>query len=298
MFQRPAAIGGDTRLSSVPRSVYLPKGNNENSIPTSKVTTTPTNSLQRPRRAFGDISNRKKPTDVGGDKGGNKGNSHRNSNSIVLKPRASAVNPPKNASVTPQNSTQQFPSRIPTIGGSKTSQKQELSKRVHPWSTQVKRSSSSLPSPAIPTGSRQVEFIIPTSTTQKGRNETQDAVQSNKASKVTEAVPDVELPAGRLWVEQEQHVFDDEASTSSLPDLLESRTMWDDYNETMKEQWDKERKELAEADEAFLQSRFDELLREDELGKPSVMNRRNDAVAVMFHPISLLLLTCRDRFTF
>lgn len=218
-----------------------------------KDTTTPGKAFQRPRRALGDISNKKTNHNGGVKDGGN---------SLVLKPRLSSKNSPN----TPGRSNQHFPSRIPKLGGSKTGQKPDLAKRTHPWSTQIQHSSSSLtsPSPAI-SYSRPVDFILPTST-RSAQGETRSNVNVSTASKVAEQVEDVELPAGRLWVEQLQQAIDDEVSTGSLTDILESRTMWDDYKEVMKKDWDEERQKLAKADEAIMQARIDEMLREDEKG--------------------------------
>lgn len=86
----------------------------------------------------------------------------------------------------------------------------------------------------------------------------------------TEFVDDVELQAGRLWVEQlrQQDIDkDDEASTSSFTNLLDSRTMWDDYKETMKNEWEEERKKLTEEDDAIFQSRIHEMIQADDHGR-------------------------------
>jgi hypothetical protein len=260
--------------------------NNENSL-TSKTTTTttPTNSLPRPRRAFGDISN-KKTTKGAGEKGG--------SNNVTLKPLASRSQPSKKGSVTPRGSIQQFPSRIPNIAGSKTSQKPDLSKRAHPWSMQAGASSNSLTSSSpVIRASRQVEFILPTSTTRKADVHTKPTVDVKTTSKVqiktitsiTDKVEDVELPAGRLWVDQLRLDVDDEASTSSLNEILESRTMWDDYKESMVNEWEEERKKLTTADEAIMQSRIDEMLRDDEKGMLFAALFFVAKWACLFHPL-------------
>ena len=282
MYHRPtAAIGGDVRFSSRARSVtsMMPKSTNnenQNNSIASKATnatntSTPSHSYQRPRRAFGDISN-KKGAQSGGEKSGGK--------SLVLKPRPSNIEPSKKVSSGTPRSTgiQQFPSRIPKLAESKTSQKSELPKRVHPWSTQAKVSSSV----AIPSSSRQVDFILPTTTRMEAPFEAQppsanvkshsnaNAKTSSSIVTTTEFVEDVELPAGRLWVEQLQQQDmdkDDEASTSSFTNLLDSRTMWDDYKETMKNEWEKERKKLAKEDDAILQSRIHEMIQADDHGR-------------------------------
>jgi hypothetical protein len=280
MYHRPATvIGGDARLM-MPTSHNNENQNNSfaSKAANATTTTTPSHTYQRPRRAFGDISN-KKGAQSGGEKGG--------SSSLVLKPRTSNIEPSKKTSAVTPRSTgiQQFPSRIPKLAESKTSQKSDLSKRVHPWSTQAKRSSPLLASSTtnrgsvvIPTSSRQVDFILPTSTRTKAPFESHQPsaeFKSNfdanvKASSsivaTTELVEDVELPAGRLWVDQDIDK-DDEASTSSLTDLLDSRTMWDDYKESMKNEWEEERKKLAKEDEAILQSRIHEILQADDHGR-------------------------------
>ena len=279
MYHRPATvIGGDARLM-MPTSHNNENQNNSfaSKATNATTTTTPSHSYQRPRRAFGDISN-KKGAQSGGEKGG--------SSSLVLKPRTSNIEPSKASSATPRSTgIQQFPSRIPKLAESKTSQKSDLPKRVHPWSTQAKRSSPLLTSSTttrssvvIPTSSRQVDFILPTSTRMKAPFEAHPPsaeFKSNfdanvKASSsivaTTELVEDVELPAGRLWVDQDIDK-DDEASTSSLTDLLDSRTMWDDYKESMKNEWEEERKKLAKEDEAILQSRIHEILQADDHGR-------------------------------
>lgn len=261
MFHRPSAIGGDAGLSSRPRSVLLPQGNNENSMP-SKDTTTPAKSLQQNRRAFGDISNKKSSNGGPGGKDGNQ--------NFGLKPRSSNTLQPsakKSNAFTPSRSIQQFPSRIPKTAGSKSNnpQKPGLSKRAHPWSTQAKRSSSSTLSSSSPApiATRQVDFILPTST-RKAQVEVQSNVNTQSISKRMDPVEDVELPAGRLWAEQLRLEGDDEASTSSLADLLEGRTMWDDYKESLSKEWEAERQRLAKEDEDLIQAKINKILIEDD----------------------------------
>lgn len=77
-------------------------------------------------------------------------------------------------------------------------------------------------------------------------------------------VEDVELPAGRLWAEQLRLEGDDEASTSSLADLLEGRTMWDDYKESLSKEWEAERQRLAKEDEDLIQAKINKILIEDD----------------------------------
>jgi hypothetical protein len=84
--------------------------------------------------------------------------------------------------------------------------------------------------------------------------------------KVGEPIPDIERPAGRTWKEQLEYDLKDEddvASTSSLDDILldvlDSRTMWDDYKESLL----KHQKEEDERCERFLQEKIDKLLEQD-----------------------------------
>lgn len=253
MYHRPSSVGGDAVNVARPRSLQ-----NENShLSTNKAsdTTTPAKSLSRPRRAFGDISNKKAQ-----DKGASASKQQ-----LALKPRSSnAFTPSSNG-----GNGQQFQSRIPkTAGGSS---KQTLNKRSHPWSKGGKGAALNVP--------RQVDFILPISSarpvqdSQSKDPETTLVVGAKTATpqvKTLGPIDDVELPAGRLWVEQLQHDDplgeNDDLSTSSMGETLDRRTMWDDWRDTMIRQWEEERAEQDIADEREVQAQLEKILRDEEHG--------------------------------
>ncbi len=257
MFLRPSSTVGDANvvISSRPRSIA---SQNENLHLSAKAgakaseTTTPAKSISRPRRAFGDISNKK----VHQSKNG-KGQSNNNA-AIVLKPqRSSAASTPHNSSAP------KFQSRIPKTAGSK------LTKRIHPWSTQGKPSSANPKSQVV--SSRQVEFILPVAAgpTQEETDSISLVVYQPKHT-TAEPVDDVELPAGRSWEQQlktDDPLGEDDLSTGSLGEVLDRRTMWDDWKETMLRQWEDERLQRQQDDEREVKAQLDRFLQDEERGR-------------------------------
>jgi hypothetical protein len=87
-------------------------------------------------------------------------------------------------------------------------------------------------------------------------------------SRMEEPIPDIELPAGRTWKQQLEHDLkgddDDIASTSSIDDILMetlgSRSMWDDWKESMR----KHHQEEGEKLDRISQTEIDAMLAQDE----------------------------------
>jgi hypothetical protein len=304
--QSSASIGGDgngnnssnVMMNHRPRSSLL-HAPNENVVHTAttkaaalsssdtNTTTTPAKSLSRPRRAFGDISNKKAPNGNGGGGGGKDHGSSSKSNkaSVVLKP-SSHHRPSSNTSFTPRSSSnnnnntnkQQFQSRIPKTAGSSKHQQQLLqqppSQRTHPWSTHAaKKPTSSLPKSSSSSLRRQVDFILPTMRVepQEQLQSMVDSSQPQQFLKTVEPVDDVEYPAGRMWSEQlktddpfgEHDGDNDNDDDDDETSFLDRRTMWDDWKETMHRQWKEERLELELADERQVQAQLDRVIHAD-----------------------------------
>lgn len=202
----------------------------------------------RPRRAFGDISNKK--ASAASSKNGKDA-------STVLKPIHN------NQSKSESGATK-FQSRMPKSAGSK------LTKRSHPWSTQLSvNPSATKPSPQV-SSSRQVEFILPSSTRPASKEPEAISISATPALWVPiEPVDDVELPAGRLWEEQlktDDPLGEDDLSTSSLGEILDRRTMWDDWKETMMQKWEQDQQQQRLNDEYEFKSQIDRFLQDDRRG--------------------------------
>jgi hypothetical protein len=86
--------------------------------------------------------------------------------------------------------------------------------------------------------------------------------------RMEEPIPDIELPAGRTWKQQLEYDLkeddNDMASTSSIDDLLMeslgSRSMWDDWKESMR----KHHREEGEKLDRYTQKEIDAMLEKDQ----------------------------------
>lgn len=262
MFHRPSVVGGDSNIANASRPrALVPQNENihlsAKATKASNTTTPAAKSVPRPRRAFGDISNKKSTTD--NNKNGKDLSNNGNKAVTVLKPHKSS------AALTPHNNGgPKFQSRIPKTAVSK------ITKRSHPWSTQGQHSSSVKSSPQL-ASSRQVDFILPTTTRSAQKAPEVNSIVEDKVT-FTNQVPveDVELPAGRLWEQQlkmDDPFGEDELSTGSLGEALDPRTMWDDWKETMLRQWGEEREQQVLEDEREVRAHLDKFLQEDRRGK-------------------------------
>ena len=306
MFHHPSSsIGGigDSNVQSISRPRSILSHQNENAKTPAKSSLGRGTSSSSSRRAFGDISNNTTKTPS-------------NNNNAHGKDHVNAVKPKSSNAFTPGSSKKPFQSRIPksttTVGSSNKQQplKQRsshnpLSKRTHPWSAHTNKtksitrpSSSSarsrIASPA-PSTYRQVDFVLPASTrpvqqAEPDEPEVAAVVEAKPATPQTkklEPVDDVELPAGRLWVEQLEHDDplgeNDDWSTSSMGETLDRRTMWDDWRDSMMRQWEQEKIQRELADEQEMQAQLDKVLRDEGQGEWCVAALSGQDVAHWMH---------------
>lgn len=112
---------------------------------------------------------------------------------------------------------------------------------------------------------RQVDFILPTSTRPVEKAPEVISIPATPAEWMPiEPVDDVELPAGRLWEEQlktDDPLGEDDLSTSSSGEILDRRTMWDAWKETMMQKWEQDRHDQRLNDEYELKIQIDRLCR-------------------------------------
>jgi hypothetical protein len=221
----------------------------------------------QPRRALGDISNKKKglgeaPRDAG----------------VVSKLPAGAPSPSNKATTTPgrvplqhrpvgsankqQQSTSSSSLLKPNRGGLR-----DRSISVTTTTTSVGRPStfSALKPPnhlvlEFPVPQQPSSSLLPIQLRPQSKDVTITTTKSNDANLVLEPVDDVELPAGRLWSEQLK-LLDDEDDSSfqaayqeGMEDLT---TMWDDWRFVMADQL-QERIKNEEAKQAQADAAFDE----------------------------------------
>eukprot|EP00934_Nitzschia_sp_Nitz4_P008994 Nitzschia sp. Nitz4//scaffold41_size133979//128758//129894//NITZ4_003374-RA/size133979-snap-gene-0.113-mRNA-1//1//CDS//3329551551//8984//frame0 len=300
MYHRPVGISSmpsnDLRSRSIGRTAIhdnenvfknsssKPLSSRSNITPSKFSATTPgKNGTLRtgPRQAFGDISN-KKSAKIGG-------NGSKDASAALGKPilgahrntsRQSEVQKPLGKSGLQDRSSRTFQSKIPTLGGG-------ISGRAHPWSSnlpskglqtrQMPKPSTSISKSSAPTPSRRVDFLVPTRSHKaspefvpsRAGSSTRESMKSKTPSclKALDPVDEVELPSGRLWQQQlktdDPLGNDDVASTSSMDELLDDRTMWDDWRETMRTQWENEKKRQNIQDDKIIRQQIEAILEKD-----------------------------------
>jgi hypothetical protein len=174
-----------------------------------------------------------------GDISNKKGNSNTTNGgketTIVLKPRATAFTP-RSQSLIPK----------PTTSHSKTITK-----------TSSKTTSSI---------QRKIDFPVPRTHVKPSSTTTTTTATTIKAKLVkAEPVDNVELPAGRLWVDQMENDNDDELSTSSL-DQEFTRTMWDDWRSSLRQNYQEQEEELERQQDLEVQAHVERVIKEQDEG--------------------------------
>lgn len=197
---------------------------------TSKTPATSSKNSLLPRRAFGDISNKKS----------NSNSNNAGKENIVLKPRATTFTPRStnnNASLIPKLTSHSSKTNIPSS----------------------KKSSKS-------SNQRKVDFPVP---------RTHLKPSTTKIAVKAEPVDDVELPAGRLWVDQLENDDDDDLSTSSL-DQAFTRTMWDDWRSSVHQKFIEQEEELARHEDREVQAHIEKVMKEQDEGKWSLVEEKSN----------------------
>jgi hypothetical protein len=243
MYHRPLGLSSHNLnrprgvLSAQNENILQPSSKSAGASSSTSKSKTPLGS--RPRRAFGDISNKKSSNaNTGG--GGTKENN--NNKSIVLKPRSSAAFTPRSTNTLPV-------SRIPKLTSHSSKPK----------------SNSKLPT-TIKAPTRPIGFPVPRTQLKAPSANTKatTTTTTNVATLKKHVLPvdDVELPAGRLWVDQQHD--DDELSTSSMgDDLLDRRTMWDDWRLSVRQHY-QDVEELARHQDRDVQQQIEQLLKDED----------------------------------
>jgi hypothetical protein len=211
--------------------------NIKNSTTTSM--STPKQQHRPQRRALGDISNSK-------------------ANSSSAKPGSSGIPTlkKKQGALTPR-------SQIPRLTTSRTTipSKLKLPSRSSQKSTNSK-STSLLPS----------RNSNSATVTRKPKAKLAHSVSSKTSVRTTirpplEPVDDVELPAGRTFLQQQLNGdHDDDCSTSSFGSDFKVTTMWDDWGSSLKQQYLQEELDLERKEDMQVQAHIDRVLKEQDEG--------------------------------
>ena len=231
---------------------------------------------QQRRRAFGDISNKKKPL---GDSrrfgsASKPGAASPSTNKLWIQPdsvtpRRLPLQPRQQANSNRKPSPSSSSSSLVKPNKSSTKSVARLPPRSVVSSTissSIPRPTSSSLSTARKPKSRVVEFTLPqpsesslsaskleaksiASTNQNSTMKLTSIVKPNSDNQL-EPVDDVELPAGRLWSEQVAlDDLDDSSFQEAYKDGMEQlTTMWDDWRYIMVDQLDEKRRKQEEAD--------------------------------------------------
>jgi hypothetical protein len=246
MFHRSVTLSQNHNPRPPLRGMSVQNENSLNSnqnIKNSTTARTPNQQQQhRPqRRALGDISNSK-------------------SNSSA-KPGSSGIPTLKRqqGALTPR-------SQIPRLTTATT--KTTIPSKIKPKSQSSQKNKSSSSSSLLPS-----RTIINNSTARKKTQAKLAPSVSSKTSVSTtirpplEPVDDVELPAGRTFLQQQLNGDDDDDySTSSIGSDFKITTMWDDWGSSLKQQYLQEELDLEQKDDIQVQAHIDRVLREQDEG--------------------------------
>jgi hypothetical protein len=215
--------GRNRGVLSVQNENGVHRSSAKSSATTTKTPASSKNSL-RPRRAFGDISN-KKSTNNNNNNGGKE--------SIVLKPRATTF--------TPRSTRSSSQSLIPKQAS-------------HSKTVTTKTSSK--------TSNNQRKINVPLGRTHLKPPST---ITTKTLVKVA-PVDNIELPAGRLWVDQmENDDHDDDWSTSSMEKDF-TRTMWDDWGSSLRQKHQEQQTELDRQQDSEVHAHIERVMKEQDEG--------------------------------
>ena len=245
MYHRSVALSNSLNPRPQRQSFLV---QNENALNTTKIKnsknsvtfSTPNQPQNRPsmRRAFGDISNAK-----GQSSSNNKPTN--NSGIPTLKKQSKGILTPSTRS------------NIPKLNTKLTNKKQTPSKLKPPSSrlsasSQKLSSSSILPSRNTNTSENPQTKLVPT---------TKVSANIPAISSSLDPVDDVELPAGRTFLQQQMNGDDDDDFSTSSIGEFQVQTMWDDWEASLTQQ-----RNLDEEEDKKVQEHIDRVMREQNDG--------------------------------